>query len=70
VLSYWEGSGLLQLLTSLLLLGGFGVRIGDLRQLRYLTVWGAARGWDRRGDDCAGSDGLDHTTIERMSEIV
>jgi hypothetical protein len=37
VLSYWEGSGLLQLLTSLLLLGGFGVRIGDLRQLRCST---------------------------------
>jgi hypothetical protein len=38
VLGCWEGSGLLQLLTSLLLLGGFGVRIGDLRQLRYSTV--------------------------------
>jgi hypothetical protein len=37
VLGCWEGSGLLQLLTSLLLLGGFGVRIGDLRQLRYST---------------------------------
>jgi hypothetical protein len=38
VLGCWEGSGLLQLLTSLLLLGGFGVQIGDLRQLRYSTV--------------------------------
>jgi hypothetical protein len=37
VLGCWEGSGLLQLLTSLLLLGGFGVRIGDLRQLRCAT---------------------------------
>jgi hypothetical protein len=37
VLGYWEENGLLQLLTSLLLLGGFGVRIGDLRQLRYST---------------------------------
>jgi hypothetical protein len=37
VLGCWEGNGLLQLLTSLLLLGGFGVRIRDLRQLRCLT---------------------------------
>jgi hypothetical protein len=37
VLGCWEGNRLLQLLTSLLLLGGFGVRIGDLRQLRCST---------------------------------
>jgi hypothetical protein len=29
-----------------------------------------AGGWDRRADDCAGSDGLDHRTIEPASEIV
>jgi hypothetical protein len=37
VLGCWEGNELLHLLTSLLLLEGFGVRIGDLRQLRCLT---------------------------------
>jgi hypothetical protein len=37
VLGCWEENELLQLLTSLLLSGGFGVRIGDLRQLRCLT---------------------------------
>jgi hypothetical protein len=36
-LGCWEGNGLLQFLASLLLSGGFGVRIGDLRQLRYST---------------------------------
>jgi hypothetical protein len=37
MLGCWEGNRLLQLLTSLLLSGGFGVRIGDLRQLRCST---------------------------------
>jgi hypothetical protein len=27
-------------------------------------------GWDRRADDAAGSDGLDHRIIKRTTEII